>query len=693
MKYNKSQRGLSFKPFIIIGVLIIIFSLVFKDVIYRSLVTINLGGFYVSYLNTRADFINALNDNEVDILEVSMSPNNFVKLQKDRSLMLSNYVINGSQWTFDNQYFKSKVLINERKSKAEIRLFGMNPDHYRSPKGFSFRLKFNGGEGFGNKKVNLMNPRSRDFNSDVLSNIIFYELSDGIKINYDLFKVIFNKSNYGYYLKEDFFDKYLIEENNRRESVIFEVLKDSIHFNHIGDDEEFISLSQEIEDLNVNNYEKFLDFFDMEKIKSILLISLIINDKHPLLDINLHWVHNPVTGLFEPTFREGFVYSLSEFELNKLSYQGLINDLYEKFIKDDFNDFVATSLPLVKNIILNNKDYKDFKNKMSGFKDQIETRENIILENITIIEKSLNNYPNKLKNHEQKIININKDTIISDNWKIKSNEKLIIHDGVNITLKGVYLRILGGLEILGKKNSKVHIISPNGESSTIYVQSKTPIRIAHTIFQKLSNNKSSYSQPAAITFYETPEIKISDSEFNSNTSGDDFLNFFRCDKVDISNSVFKNTYSDALDSDFSNIVVTSSIFEKIGNDAIDGSGSEILINKSIFLYCKDKAVSAGEKSIVEISNCRLDNNEIAIVSKDQSIVVSKNNDLNNNRLDLAVFKKKKFYSRPTIINHNTFFKNYLIEKKSNIEGFENIIFSSNVEDKLYGNLYGRSTEK
>ena len=693
MKYNKPQRGLSFKPFIIIGVLIITFSLVFKDLIYRSLVTVNLGGLYVSYLNTKADFIYALNDNKVDILEVSMSPNNFVKLQKDRSLMMSNYVINGSQWTSNNQYFKSKVLINEGKSKAEIRLFGMNPDHYRSPKGFSFRLKFNGGEGFGNKKINLINPRSRDFNSDVLSNIIFYELSNGIKISYELFKVIFNKSYYGYYLKEDFFDKYLIEENNRRESVIFEVLKDSIHFNHIGDDNEFIGLSQEIEDLYTNNYGKFLDFFDIEKIKSILLISLIINDNHPLLDINLHWVHNPVTGLFEPTFREGFIYSLSGFELNKLTYQGLINDLYEKFIKDDFADFVATNLPLVKNIILSNSDYKDFKNKMSGFLDQIETRENIILENIAIIEKSLKNYPIKLRNHEQKKINIYKDTIISDNWEIKLNEKLIIHDGVNITLKNVYLRILGGLEILGKRNSKVHIISPKRESSTIYIQSKNPVKFTYTIFQNLSNKKSPYNQPAAITFYETPEIKISNTEFNSNISGDDYLNFFRCSDVNISNTLFKNTYSDALDSDFSNILVSNSDFENIGNDAIDGSGSEIVINNSKFLFCKDKAVSAGEKSIFKVNNCRIINNEIGMVSKDQSLVISENNELNNNRLDLAVFKKKKIYSHPTFINRNTVFKNYLIEKKSSIEGFDNFIFSSNVEDKLYGNLYGRPSEK
>ena len=51
----------------------------------------------------------------------------------------------------------------------------------------------------------------------------------------------------------------------------------------------------------------------------------------------------------------------------------------------------------------------------------------------------------------------------------------------------------------------------------------------------------------------------------------------------------------------------------------------------------------------------------------------------------------KKYLKSKIESSN--FKNYLIEKKSNIEGLENILFTSNVEEKLYGNLYGRPTEK
>ena len=693
MKYFKKKNKIAFQPILLLLIALLMFGFLFKDVVFRSLITVNLGGFYVGLLNKKAELINAINNNDIDVFEVSMSPNNFVKLQKERTIMSSNYILTGDQWNSTNNYFKSKVRVGDMNSKAEIKLFGMNPDHYRSPNGFSFRLKFDGGIGFGGKKVNFLNPRSRDFNSDFLSNVIFSELADGIKINYDLYKVIFNKSDYGYYLKEDFFDKYLIEENSRRESLIFEVIGDSIHFNHIGDDNEFFSLSNEIIDLKNNNYVEFLERFDIDKIKTILLISLILNDRHPLYDINLHWVHNPVTGLFEPTFREGFIYELTELDFDNLNLPSLLNDIYTKHFKEDFVAYVKANLPLVKEIILNNKNYLAFKKKMIGFQIEILSREDILFKNISFIEKTINKKKSYTKQFDYRLINISNDTIITDNWKIKSDEKLIINKGVKVTLKDVYLRIEGGIEILGKENYPVNIVSPENGSSTIYIQSKIPVNISHTTFSNLTNLKSPYQQPASITFYETPEINITNSNFNKNIYGDDFLNFFRCKNVNISNTNIENTYSDALDSDFSNILINNSNFNNIGNDAIDGSGSKITISKSNFTYAKDKAISAGENSRFEVKDCFIKNNAIGVVSKDNSVVLSKNNQLINNRLDLAVFKKKKIYSYPTFKNENTLINNYLIEKKSKISGLDDIVFSSNVEDKLYGNLYGRASER
>ena len=693
MKYYKQRKKIPFKPIILTAGLLLLTFLLFKDVIYRSFITVNLGGFYVGLLNKKADLKNLINNNSVEVLEVSMSPNNYVRLQKERTIMSSNYILTGNLWNSKNQYFKSKVKLGEKSSKAEIKLFGMNPDHYRSPNGFSFRIKFDGGEGFGSKKVNFLNPRTRDFNSDLLSNIIFLELAGGIRINYNLYKVIFNKSDYGYYFEEDFFDKYLIEENNRRESLIFEIIGDSLHFNHIGDDNEFFSLSNEIIDLKNNNYMEFLERFDIEKIKTILLISLIINDTHPLLDINLHWIHNPVTGLFEPTFREGFIYKLDNLDFDNLTYPDLINDIYKKYIKDDFKKFLKSKLPLVREIILHNQDYLKFKKNMVGFKSEISSREDIILKNISLIEEDLLSSNLSKNEFEEKIIKITKDSIITENWRIKSNEKLIINKGVEVTLKDVYVRIEGGLEILGEENAEVNLISPENENSTIYIQSKSPVNISYANFYNLTNLKSPYKQPSSITFYETPEINISNCNFEKNVFGDDFLNFFRCKNVNISNTNIKNTYGDALDSDFSNIKISHSNFEKIGNDAIDGSGSHVIVSRSEFSYSRDKAISAGENSRFEIDNCLIRNNEIGLVSKDNSLVISKNNQLKNNQLDLAVFKKKKIYSYPSFNNENTNINSYLIERKSSISGLEEIVYSSNIEEKLYGNLYGRSTEK
>ena len=321
MKYFKKENKINLKPILVLAFFIIISFFVFKNTFYRSLVTINLGSLNVDLINLSADLKNLYENYDVDKISFTVSPNNFVKLQKERSKMTSNYILTGNQWNSENSYYKSKVKLNGGQSKAEIKLFGMNPDHFRDSDGHSFRVKYDGKIGFGNKKVNFINPRSRDYITDALSNIIFFEISKGVKINYELFKIDFNKRDYGYYLKEDFFDKYLLEENKRRESLIFEVMNDSIHFNHVGDENEFLSLSNEIYTVFESDYDAFLELFDIEKLKGILLISLIINDQHPILDINLHWIHNPVTG-FNRTYysRKVFVYESKKVDLDNLIF-------------------------------------------------------------------------------------------------------------------------------------------------------------------------------------------------------------------------------------------------------------------------------------------------------------------------------------------------------------------------------------
>ena len=694
MKYYKKAKTNISRIYILFFILVII-AIIFltRDVLYRSLVTINLGSVYIELLNEKAEVINYLKNNEIKTVNISMSPNNYVRMQKERSSMVSNYVLKGNQWFGDNNYFK--VRYNDGISedvKAEIKLFGMNPDHFRDSDGHSFRLRFDGKQGFVDKKVNFLNPRSRDFITDPLLNIIYGKLYGGLKINYKPVRVVLNKSNYGIFYMEDFFDKYFIEQNQKRESLIFEISNDSIYYNHLGEDESFLAIGTKLDQMYHNDYDSFIDKFDINKIKALIVLASVINDEHPLSDINMHWYYNNVTGLIEPTIREGFVKTTTSINIDKiLANNAIINDIYNKHINSDFLYDMKSDLALIKEIILNDKDYNNLKNKMIGFGKKIDEKENIILENIDILSNQLKNE----EKTEEKIVNtiyINKDTTISGNYIVPKNTILKIREGVRIKLKNAYIKVFGEFRAIGTSNKPIIIEGIGRGSGTLFFNTEKSIIIQDVIFRNLTNANSGYNQPAAITFYECSSINILNSFFRGNLMGDDYINFFRSNNISINNATFMNVLYDAIDSDFSQLSIKNSTFEDIGNDAVDGSGSIIDIYNNSFYNVQDKAISAGEESFINISNSIFKLNEIALVSKDASKLISKNNLLENNIIDFASYKKKSFFGFPEAVFENTKIKNYLIEDNSIVEGLDTIIYTTNIESKLYGNLYGRASE-
>ena len=694
MKYYKKAKTNISRIYILFFILVII-AIIFltRDVLYRSLVTINLGSVYIELLNEKAEVINYLKNNEIKTVNISMSPNNYVRMQKERSSMVSNYVLKGNQWFGDNNYFK--VRYNDGISedvKAEIKLFGMNPDHFRDSDGHSFRLRFDGKQGFGDKKVNFLNPRSRDFITDPLLNIIYGKLYGGLKINYKPVRVVLNKSNYGIFYMEDFFDKYFIEQNQKRESLIFEISNDSIYYNHLGEDESFLAIGTKLDQMYHNDYDSFIDKFDINKIKALIVLASVINDEHPLSDINMHWYYNNVTGLIEPTIREGFVKTTTSINIDKiLANNAIINDIYNKHINSDFLYDMKSDLALIKEIILNDKEYNNLKNKMIGFGKKIDEKENIILENIDILSNQLKNE----EKTEEKIVNtiyINKDTTISGNYIVPKNTILKIREGVRIKLKNAYIKVFGEFTAIGTSNKPIIIEGIGRESGTLFFNTEKSIIIQDVIFSNLTNANSVYNQPAAITFYECSSINILNSFFRGNLMGDDYINFFRSNNISIDNVTFMNVLYDAIDSDFSQLSIKNSTFEDIGNDAVDGSGSMIDIYDNSFYNVQDKAISAGEESFINISNSIFKLNEIALVSKDASKIISINNLLENNIIDFASYKKKSFFGFPEAVFENTKIKNYLIEDNSIVEGLDTIIYTTNIESKLYGNLYGRASE-
>ena len=692
MKYFKKSKRILSKSLVLSFVLLIL-SLGYSqlDILNRSLITVNLGSIYVKYLNEKAEIINFLRKNKIKTLSISMSPNNYVRLQKERSQMVNNFIFNGIQWPGQNNYYKSLINDGVNQTKSEIRLFGLNPDHFRDVNGHSFRIKFDGDKGYGNKKVNFLNPRSRDFITDPLMNIIYSKLYNGIAINYEPYRIILNKASYGVLLMEDFFDKYLIEENKKRESVIFEVVNDSIHFNYKGDNNSLDLLAFEIDQLYRVDYKSFIKKIDISKLKGVLKLGLLINDGHPFSDINLHWYYNPVTNLFEPIFREGFVKKIDGMDLDGIAKSNpIISSLYNDKIKQEIISELLAEVKIIESILNHDPVYNKFKKQMVGFSDQIYKRENIIKHNLEFL-KNYDFEPEIEYNQKVEEIKFTKDTILKSDLVISPTQKLIIQPGVTLTLDNSYLEVYGGFEAIGTKKNPINILGKD-DLGTIYFNTNEEIKIDNVNFINLSNKLSEFDQPASITFYESNSVEISNSLFTNNKSGDDFLNFFRCNNIFISNSKFEKILNDAIDSDFSSLSITDSNFNNIGNDAVDGSGSEINIANSYFSNVKDKAVSSGEKSIVHITDSSFISNEIGVVSKDASKLYISKTRLSDNKIDFSSFVKKKYFGPSETYFFDIQINNYLIEKNSKISGLDSIIYSTNVEAKLYGNIYGRASE-
>ncbi len=694
MKYFKNQKSSFFKKLLITLCVLFLGSLVLnKQMIKRTLITINLGSLYVELLNDKAEFLNFINGNNLKQVSISMSPNNYVRMQKERSKMVSNYVKDGSLWNGKNNFYKAIYSEGKENIDAEIKLFGMNPDHYRDSDAHSFRLKFKNSSGFGKKKTNFLNPRSRDFITDPLLNIIFSKVYSGIQIRYEPVQINLNKSNYGIFLQEDFFDKYLIEGNRKRESVIFEIVNDSLQPNYYGEEKEFLSLANSLEATYQKDYVSFVDKIDHEKLKAVILMSLIINDNHPLSEINMHWYHNPVNGKIEPTIREGFVKKIDTVNIDELLVNNkLIFDVFKGKIELSFYDDLKFNLNQIRDLIRTDSTYSSFKQKMIGFNKQVTQKEDVILYNIDRIEALIENRTARSNNKKILLKKIVNDTIISGDFLVGRNEKLIIKPGVEIVFSNANVRILGGFEAIGTKKDKI-ILKGDKFSGTMFFNSSQPILIQNVLFSNLTNNKSKYNQPSSITFYECKLIEILDSNFSSNLKGDDYLNFFRSEDVYLNNISFEDVIFDAIDSDFSNLDIINSSFKNIGNDAIDGSGSKISISNNYFENVLDKAISAGENSNFIVLNSLFISNEIALVSKDGSTLTSNNNILKKNNLDLASFIKKKYYNNPSVTITNTSISNYLLEKNTNVKGIDSVEFSFDVESKLYGNLYGTASER
>jgi hypothetical protein len=696
-----------------------------------------------------------------DTLKIDMPPNRFSEMTAEWNKQYRNkHNIDGSPWTEKKDKYSCRVKYlkaeNPKWMKSKISMTGMWSDHHSGFDYFSMKLKLNGDNRlFGEKSINLLVPGTRNHIADPLANELYHELFQGIQIRYTPVIVQFRKQKPMYLLREDDLGKYLIERNQRRESVIFEkgfagplkhlpgLMEKNIdmEFNvELDDSLKTETIGKYISRLFNKDHEELFHKIDKNKFLGVFAIGVVMKSWHHLVDINLHWYYNPVNHTFEPLIREMAPEDrLSvDFDLNSNTLENRIKH-YKKHLKF-FNDTISDNLPNFLNAYISWLEKTDPKlfELIDQYVIQVSKSMQIKLHEARIQIPYESMRPDQI--NERRLItdllylrseffanskvNQNADPISigevnsnlssfqkTSNTIIWSGNKIIngvVHIPQNTTLKiqpGTQIRftgknsilyVWGNVESLGTPRAPIKFSASDGTRASLFFQTPQICELTHTQFEGFSSlSNGIHGTPAALTIHRSKQVRINNCEFSKNRLGDDILNIFDCKDFIIENSYFHHVLSDAFDSDFSNGIVRNNRFDEIGNDGVDGSGSVMDIHHNEFSNIHDKAISCGERSAFNAHKNTIRHSAIAFVSKDQSDLSVFQNTLENNDLQIAVFQKKPEYGQAHFTaDFNINSVNYLIQKKSKIRHRgKKIKMVKDVESMLYGKQFGRATKK
>lgn len=251
-------------------------------------------------------------------LIIDIKHKDFLKLAYKRQEALKAGILLYSE----DDWVPATLTHRRNRVKADIRLKGTAPTHWKDKDVWSFKVKVKGGNTlFGMRRFALQKPSTRTFmNEWYWHKLLRY--SGLIALRYDFISLTVNGKNLPIYAIEENFEKKLIENNNLREGPIFRAhfvpfspyynsgeLKsplraiDIYQYNQYTQNAEFLKLAH-LAESRIEAYRQgdlpFFKVFDVNKMGKLLALTDLVGSRHTLPSTNLRFYFNPVTGLIEP---------------------------------------------------------------------------------------------------------------------------------------------------------------------------------------------------------------------------------------------------------------------------------------------------------------------------------------------------------------------------------------------------------
>ncbi|MFH1353979.1 MAG: CotH kinase family protein [bacterium] len=198
------------------------------------------------------------------------------------------------------------------------------------------------------------------------------------------------------------------------------------------------------------------------------------------------------------------------------------------------------------------------------------------------------------------------------------------------------------LDFRGSEDGPVVVHSSDGGSGVAVLQADGESRLDHVIFTGLTApHFSGWQLTGAVTFYES-DIMCRSCLFSQNRESDDALNVVRS-RLEVEDSWWRETWADALDTDFCTVKIKNSLVAGSGNDGFDFSGSEVALEGVTVKRAGDKGFSVGENTRLKGEDVVVQDALVGVASKDGSEVELSNLKIQSGQVGLAVYQKKPEY--------------------------------------------------
>ena len=239
-----------------------------------------------------------------------------------------------------------------------------------------------------------------------------------------------------------------------------------------------------------------------------------------------------------------------------------------------------------------------------------------------------------------------------------------------------------GIQVKYEKDTKTLVVNQESPGSRAYILNGSLENInilfnGYNIYEPNKFDLKTFPQnfpintknlTGCLSFINTYVKDININFKNSNC--EDSINFINSRGV-VNNLIISNSFSDALDSDFSDLLFKNVIINQAGNDCADvSSGVYRFINMKL-KNCGDKALSVGEKSLVNVDLIEAESSNTGIASKDSSQVFSKKNIFNKVKTCVNAYKKKQEFEGAFLamdsFNCSEYFRIYDIDDYSKIQ--------------------------